>query len=128
MATVLLVEDDQWLGELYTKLLQKNGLRVFVERDAQAAMDRLDQATPDVVVLDLLLPGANGLAFLHELASHPDLSTIPVVLCSNALQPGMHEQDLQQYGVVSVVDKTTARPKQLLRAVRGALAHARLPN
>lgn len=122
MAQVVLVEDDLWLGELYAAVIQKAGLSVSLKGNIQDALDEIDNHRPDVIVLDMLLSGRNGLGLLHELASHPDLNSIPVVICSNAVPPEDTVQMLQQYGVVSVVDKTTSSPKHLLKAIKGAVS------
>lgn len=128
MVQVLLVEDDTWLGELYVGVLQKAGFEIDWQRDAYGAMDSIERKKPAVIVLDLLLPWGNGVGLLHELASHVDLASIPTIVCSNALPKDISAQNLQQYGVVSVVDKTTSTPRQLVRAVREASAHASLSN
>jgi CheY-like chemotaxis protein len=121
MSVVLLVEDEPWLGELYQKLLQKNGYKVNWCRDGYEAIDSIDGQRPDVIVLDVLLPWANGIALLHELASHGDLASIPAILCSNALPKDANAKQLAHYGVVAALDKTTMQPKQLLAAVKKAL-------
>lgn len=123
MARILLVEDDPWLGELYCQLLQHAGHTVDWCRDGYEAIDQIDQAKPAVIVLDLLLPWGNGLQLLHELASHVDLASIPVALCSNALPSVVDEQLLRHYGVVKTINKAATPPKKFVTVVSG-LAHA----
>ena len=117
---VLIVEDDEWQAEQYERRLKTAGIRTQVVPHALAAIDALDTALPDVIVLDVLLPGANAFAFLHELRSHSDLSNIPVILCTNSADQ-IAEEDVVAYGVVRVLDKTTMVPADLVAAIKKAL-------
>jgi CheY-like chemotaxis protein len=118
MSNVLLVEDELWLGQLYRHLLSKQGHSVRWCQDGYDAIDAIDQQKPSVMVLDLLLPWANGLQLLHELASHADLADIPIIICSNALPKHIDAEAFRAYGVRRVLDKTTMQPRDLVRAVQ----------
>jgi two-component system, OmpR family, response regulator RstA len=67
MPTVLLVEDDARLSELVSEYLTTNGFTVSVEADGSAASSRIIREQPDVVILDIMLPGENGLAILRRI-------------------------------------------------------------
>ena len=58
---ILIVEDDQRLAELTREYLQGNGLNVAIEMDGAKAAARILQEQPDLVILDLMLPGEDGL-------------------------------------------------------------------
>lgn len=117
---VLIVEDDEWQAEQYERTLEREGMRIKVVPHALAAIDALDVAVPDVIVLDVLLPGPNAFAFLHELRSHPDLLGVPVVLCTNSADQ-IASEDVVVYGVTRVLDKTTMVPGDLVAAVKKVL-------
>lgn len=123
MANILLVEDDQWMADCYQDWLRADH-SVHHVRDAQGALDAADAQTPDVIVLDLFLPHANGVQLLHTLRSYTDLARVPVVLCSNQLPDALPR--LAAYGVCQVVDKAVLTPQLLRQAVQGALTHAPL--
>lgn len=118
--TVILIEDDQWLAAQYQRLLESDGFSVHLAANALDGMDVIDRYHPSVIVLDIFLPGPNGLVLLHELRSHSDLAKIPVVICTNSASD-LSEKDLQAYGVHGVLDKTTMQPSDIVAAVRGAL-------
>lgn len=120
MKTILLVEDDRWIGECYVGWLKGFGYEVAWVRDAQAALDAFDETKVHMVLLDIMLPFANGLHFLNVVASHADLMEIPVVVCSS-LPP---RESLEPYGVKAVLDKTTLTPKRLQATIDEVLAHA----
>ena len=123
MTRVLLVEDDAWLAEMEAKVLASAGYDVRVAPHALAAVDRIDEAIPDVIILDVLLTGSTAFTFLNELQSHPDTASIPVVLCTNLAEQFSSSQ-LKEYGVKRVVDKTTMHPDDLVVAVRAVVDEA----
>ena len=128
MAKILLIEDEPWLGELYRQLLSEQHNTTWL-RDPYEAMDAIDQDRPDIIVLDILLPGASGVQLLHELASYNDTASIPKVLFSSALPPHLSSDAMSAYGVVAALDKTTVKPKQVLQTLHDILtAHANAQN
>lgn len=118
--TVLIVEDDDWLAEQHGRMLQGAGYAVEFAAHALAAMDAVDTKRPDVIVLDLLLAGPNAFTLLHELQSHTDLSSIPVILCTNSADQ-IAEEDIVAYGVRQVLDKATMHPDDVVSAVKKVL-------
>jgi CheY-like chemotaxis protein len=119
MTTILLIEDDILLADCYTRWLAAGGHTVRYVGGAQAALDALDAALADAIILDILLHGANGLQFLHILRSHADFAGIPVIVCSSALSA--NAPDLKQYGVRAVLDKPTLNRQALCQAVAEVL-------
>ncbi|MCK4850477.1 MAG: response regulator, partial [Phycisphaerae bacterium] len=79
---VLVVEDDRICGEFFKTYLSRNGYAVSIETDGNKAVERVKELKPDALILDLRLPGKNGLDILAELKSKPSTETIPVVVCS----------------------------------------------
>lgn len=120
MKQVLLVEDDRWMGECYLAWLQGFGYDVTWVQTAQAGLDSLDESRTDLIVLDIMLPFANGVHFLNVLASHVDLSHIPVVVCSSMAPDGLRDT----YGVKAVLNKAELDPKQMQAALAGIFASA----
>lgn len=113
---VLIVEDDVWLGELFELVLQH---QCVVERvtSAEAAIDMIDTFQPQLLVLDLVLGGANGIALVHELQSYHDTSQLPIILCTSVNLPAQAQQSLAAYGIKKVLNKATMTPRLLRQAV-----------
>jgi CheY-like chemotaxis protein len=118
--TVLIVEDDDWLAEQHGRTLSAAGYLVDFAPHALAAMDAVDNKRPDVIVLDLLLAGPNAFTLLHELQSHIDLASIPVILCTNSAEE-IASEDIEAYGVRQVLDKATMHPDDVVAAVKKVL-------
>ena len=124
MKTILLIEDDAWLAELYTDVLKMASYRVVHATDAQQGLERLDEQSVDVIILDLLLPGHNGIALLQELRSYPDIAHIPIIIHSG-IDPQASDiapETWAAYGVAAYVLKGASRPKELVRTVRQVIA------
>lgn len=75
---VLIVEDDQRLAELTREYLESNGLQVSVEGDGALAAGRIIDEQPDLVILDLMLPGEDGLSICRKVRERYDLSLIHI--------------------------------------------------
>jgi CheY-like chemotaxis protein len=79
-ASVLLVEDEEQLRRVMKDLLQREGYRVAEARDGIQALDEVDRFAPDVIILDLNLPGLDGYGVLAQLRSRPATREIPVMV------------------------------------------------
>lgn len=118
---ILLVEDDAWMSEQTKHNLERAlPCTVSVAPNGLEAMDEIDTRTPDVMLLDIFMPGPNGLVLLHELQSHADLAHIPVIVCSNSVAD-LPSKELAHYGVVDVLNKTTMHPEDVVAAVKKVL-------
>lgn len=82
MSTVLVVEDSKTEMHLLTSYLQKAGLAVIGAQSGEEAQLKLSAQTPDLIVLDVILPGQSGFELCRELKADPRTSRIPVVMCS----------------------------------------------
>lgn len=117
---ILLVEPNHTLGGIYRQALAKAGHEVSVAKSAQAAVYLADKSCPDVVVLEMQLPGHSGVEFLYEFRSYPEWQDIPVVL-----HTFVAEQDLAALSglnVAAYLYKPAAKLKQLVRTVGELMA------
>jgi len=77
---VLLVDDEDQLRRVMKDLLERDGYRVSEASDGVEALDQVDRHNPDIIVLDLNLPGLDGYGVLTHLRSRPATADIPVVV------------------------------------------------
>jgi DNA-binding response OmpR family regulator len=78
--TTLLVDDDRDVREMFREALRMEGFDVRTAVDGMMALWQIDQQLPDVIVLDLDLPGVSGVDFLKELRARPDTALLPVIV------------------------------------------------
>jgi type II secretory ATPase GspE/PulE/Tfp pilus assembly ATPase PilB-like protein/CheY-like chemotaxis protein len=77
---VLLVDDEDSLRKVMKDLLERDGYVVTEARDGVQALDQVDRVGPDIIVLDLNLPGLDGYGVLSHLRSRPATANIPVIV------------------------------------------------
>jgi DNA-binding response OmpR family regulator len=78
--TVLLIEDEPHIVAALRFLLQREGLTVFDHGDGQDATQRIKSVDPDLVILDVMLPGKSGMQILEELRDDGQTRDLPVLM------------------------------------------------
>lgn len=82
LSHLLIVEEEATLAEVTAFRLELLGFSVQVARNAEEAFPLLKQQKPDLMIVDLKLPGAGGIAFIEQLASENETAAIPVLALS----------------------------------------------
>lgn len=81
---ILLIEDDKFLSRLITTKLEKEGFKVMPVVDGESGLKELASSKPDIVLLDILLPGIDGFEVLKRIKAHGSgVKSVPVILLSN---------------------------------------------
>lgn len=80
---ILVVEDDKFLRELLVRKLVAEGFDVKNAIDAEMAFTALSERMPDIILLDLILPGVDGFEILARVKANPKLISVPVIILSN---------------------------------------------
>jgi len=123
MSTVLIVEDDQEIRELIGDVLTLEGFTVHSMARLPHGLDRIRGIEPDVIVLDLGLPGIGGIELLRIIKEDPKLGSIPIVICSGAVDTIQnHRQEFEELGIPVV--RKPFHLEQLLEAVRNPVRTA----
>ncbi len=96
---ILVIEDNQDIAEIYAEILEMEGMTVEVIMDGAVALQRLEAAVPDLILLDLYLPHVSGLDILASIRKNERLKkTMVIVITANA----EHSADLTLVKPVSV--------------------------
>lgn len=107
MSTVLIVEDSLAQREMITDLLKASGLIVTHASDGVEALEAIQSACPDLVVLDIVMPRMNGYEVCRRLKSDPKTQNVPVVMCSSK-----GEEFDRYWGMKQGADAYIAKPFQ----------------
>jgi DNA-binding response OmpR family regulator len=123
MAQILLLEPDIVLSNIYIKALEQVGHKVSPVFDAQAAINVIDNLSPDLVILELQLPIHNGVEFLYELRSYAEWQKTPVIVQS-FVPPSEFKSTPSLWrglGIVTYLYKPRTSLQQLLNSVQEQL-------
>ena len=120
---ILVVEDNEQNQKLARDVLQVKGYRVLIAESAEAGLPMALERRPDLVLMDIHLPGMNGIEALAKLRAAPETSAIPVLAFTASVMP----QDRRQITTAGF-DGFLAKPinlKEFLDTIAGALARRR---
>jgi CheY-like chemotaxis protein len=117
LPVVMVVDDQESYTDMMSRVLIEYGLQVFIANDANQAFGLLDSVTPDLILLDVMMPGVDGIAFLRRLRADPRLGIVPVLLVTAYL-------DTLERGIAAGAQGYLTKPfsaQQLRAAISGFL-------
>ncbi len=85
--TVMIIDDEPDTAEVFAEMMRLTGYRVLKTYSGTPALALVAQERPDIIILDIMMPGVSGLDVLHQLRADSDLSSIPVVVVSAKATP-----------------------------------------
>jgi two-component system response regulator VicR len=119
-ATILVVEDERPLNEAYKMILEKSGYEVFTAFDGEEALQVTSKVEPTLILLDLRMPGMDGIGFLQHYNLKHDHPKVKVIVFSNYdMQKEIDEA--YRLGAERYILKAWASPKELLQVVENTL-------
>ena len=83
---ILVVDDSKTELMFMTDLLQKNGFAVKTAENADDTFKRLAEEKPDLILMDVVMPGQNGFQLTRAIARDPKYAAIPIILCTSKNQ------------------------------------------
>mgnify|MGYP006343979127 FL=1 len=101
---VMLIEDEANIAEAIRFILSRDGWKVSVEADGLSALAAVAQGQPDLLILDLMLPGKSGLEILIELRADPGTAALPVLMLT-AKGQGRDREAAERAGVSAFMTK-----------------------
>jgi CheY-like chemotaxis protein len=112
--TILIVDDDQVVIQMYQERFQSHAFKVEVAGTGHQAMQRLRKEPVDLVILDLCLPGMDGVEVVRNIRTELALQVLPVIAISNAYLGRLGQAALQA-GATRCVTKAESTPDQMLK-------------
>lgn len=80
---ILIVDDSKTELMFMSNLLQKNGMSVRTAEGADEALRRLAEEKPDLILMDVVMPGQNGFQLTRSINRTPEYSDIPIIICTS---------------------------------------------
>ena len=117
---ILIVDDDQVIANIYQNKFQLEGYQAEVAGNGDSALEMLRKAPADLVLLDLSLPGMDGVELLKRIRSQPEMQAMPVIVFSNAYLPSLLQAALKA-GATKCLAKASCMPREVLEAARKLL-------
>jgi CheY-like chemotaxis protein len=118
---ILLVEDDRFLRKAAEAMLRRHGFTVCTAADGEEALQRVQAETPDLMLLDLIMPKMQGFEVLRRMKQNPATKQIPVVVLSNLGQESDVQQALQG-GAIAYLIKANLSLQDLVTHVQKFIA------
>jgi DNA-binding response OmpR family regulator len=120
MAKILIVEDDRFLRELIARKLKNEGYEVSEAVDGEEGLKRIKEEKPDLILLDLILPGIDGFEVLVKAKEDPTTAQIPVIILSNLGQREEIEKGLK-LGAIDYLIKAHFTPGEIIEKIKNLL-------
>lgn len=116
-ARILLVEDDQMIVEMYKVRFEEEGFEVFVTDKGSEALESAKKDKPAIVLLDIILPEADGFSILESLKASADTKKIPVLILTNLGQESDREKGIAM-GAVDYFVKSKHTPTDVIDKIK----------
>jgi len=117
---VLIIEDDTFLRELISQKLSKEGYSIIEAIDGEEGVKKTKEEKPEIILLDLILPGIDGFEVLSQIKGDQTTSSIPVIILSNLGQKEDVERGLK-LGAVDYLIKAHFTPGEIIEKVKTVL-------
>jgi len=118
--TILIIEDDKFLRELIAQKLIKEGYEISEAVDGEEGVRKIKEEKPDLVLLDLILPGIDGFEVLSRMREESVLISIPIIILSNLGQKEDVEKGLK-LGAIDYLIKAHFTPGEIIEKIKSAL-------
>jgi len=118
--TILIVEDDKFLRELIAQKLLKEGYNISEAIDGEEGIKKIKTEKPDLILLDLILPGIDGFEVLSRMKADEKLAEIPVIILSNLGQREEIERGLK-LGANDYMIKAHFTPREIIDKIKTVL-------
>jgi twitching motility two-component system response regulator PilH len=119
MANILIVDDSPTETHVLTSMLQKNGYSVVTAANGEEGIEKARSDKPDLILMDVVMPGMNGFQAARQISSEPETSAIPIIIVSTKDQETDKMWGIRQ-GAKDYVTKP-ANEKELIGKIKGIL-------
>jgi len=117
---ILFIEDDKIFQRIIKETLTENDFGYVGAYDGDSGLKLAEEESPDLILLDILLPNKNGFEVLYELKASPRLKSTPVIILSN-LDGAQNRNKAEDLGVTKFLNKTDYLPDDIIEEIKQVL-------
>ena len=117
MKNILIIEDDEVVANVYRNKLAVDGYKVEVAADGESGLRIMRTFRPNLIILDLMLPGISGVDVIKEVRNEADFAKTPIIVFSNTYLTNLI-QDAWRAGANKCLSKSSCTPKDVIEVVR----------
>jgi two-component system phosphate regulon response regulator PhoB len=125
IGTILLAEDDLTLRDMYQIRLEAEGYRILLASNGEEALKILETETPDICLLDIMMPKVNGLDVLEKMKKNPVTKAIPVIILTVLIQDQTRVKGLMS-GADDYLIKSETMPGEVIKKVADTIAKSKV--
>ncbi len=114
---ILIIEDEEIIYSLLQKKLTEEGYQISIAKDGVEGMEKMKEAKPDLVLLDIVMPRKGGFEVMEEMRGDESLKGIPIIVISNSGQP-VELDRAKELGAKDWLIKTEFDPLEVLEKVK----------
>jgi CheY-like chemotaxis protein len=123
MATlIMVVEDNVSIAKIWSLKLQKEGFEVALAKTGKECLDSVKERKPDLILMDIMIPGMTGVEVFQQLRQNIDYASIPVVFLSSSVKDKDEIQKLLDMGAKGFLPKFEITPADLIVKINEILS------
>lgn len=121
MSKILVVEDDETLSKMYQKKLEHEGYQVSAAYSGGEGLKMAPQVLPDLILLDLMMPGVDGFAVIKQLRQKPETKEIPIIILTNLGTSEIFIDEAKMLGVKNYLVKYKTSASEVIEKIKEEL-------
>ena len=115
--TILIIDDDRMMLKFYEHALEGKNIHIELAENGDEGIEKARAINPDLILLDVMMPGKSGFEVLKELQGNIDLKKIPVIIFSVLSQPSDIEEALR-LGAIKYISKENNSAKEITEEIK----------
>lgn len=121
MKKILIVDDDDLVVRMYKKKFENEGYEVHTARDGEEGLQSVRSSVPDLMLLDVMMPRANGIEVLKKIKEDPHTRNIPVLILTNMGNSDAEVEKIIGLGASAYIVKANKKPSEIVSQVKEIL-------
>ena len=121
MAKILIVEDDEVLSRMYQKKITLEGYQVVAAYSGEEGLEKVVQENPDLILLDIMMPGIDGFEVIKRMRADSTLKDIPIIILTNLGTSDVFIDEARMLGVKNYLVKYKTSTNDVIEKIKEEL-------